>query len=300
MGLSKTIWSKPAEYLARHAPQEPVIFFAPGVLQDEARRFIDGFPGLVTYAVSANPMEMIVENLAAAGLRGYSPASLAEARMLRRLAPEAALHFSAPLPARADLNAAEALGVKSWTIESQADLALLAELMPAAGREISVKFSVADPGSEALAAALLRQAASLGFTPALSLDPGSKATDEGLWEACLFTAKAISEAAGVALARLHVGGSFPAHRVPEGEVSARTVFAAIAAASQAAFGESGPPLVCAPGQAMVAGCLTLATPAPDKNGDIAEGYLLTHGAGACAAAGALAYNGAVQTVLSLR
>lgn len=295
MGLSKTIWSKPAEYLTRHAPQEPVMFFAPGVLQDEARRFIDGFPGLVTYAVSANPMEMVVENLAAAGLRGYSLASVAEARLLRRLAPEAALQFRAPLPARADIIAAAALGVQSWTIESPADLALLAELLPAAGTEVALRFSQADSASEAL----LHVVAAAGFTASLSLEPVAQGHDPAAWQAHLFAAKAISAAAGVKLARLHLGDSFPAHRVANDKVSAREVFAAIASARDAAFGETAPLLVATPGRALVAGCFTLAAPtvAALPAGQAADpalgGYLMTE------SAGAQPYAGAVQTVLSL-
>ncbi len=44
MGLSKTIWANPTEYLRAQAPKTPCCSFAPAALQDMARRFIDGFP----------------------------------------------------------------------------------------------------------------------------------------------------------------------------------------------------------------------------------------------------------------
>lgn len=44
MGLSKTIWSNPTEYIRTVRPENPVLFFSPAVLQAAARRFIDGFP----------------------------------------------------------------------------------------------------------------------------------------------------------------------------------------------------------------------------------------------------------------
>ena len=47
MGLSKTIWTNPTEFLRVEQPVNPVLFFAPTVVQASARRFIDGFPGLV-------------------------------------------------------------------------------------------------------------------------------------------------------------------------------------------------------------------------------------------------------------
>ncbi len=80
MGLSKTIWTNPSDFIRTNRPETPVLFFSPAVLQATARRFIDGFPGLVTYAVKSNPEEAVVENLAAAGVRGYDVASPFEIR----------------------------------------------------------------------------------------------------------------------------------------------------------------------------------------------------------------------------
>ena len=48
MGLSKTIWNNPTEFLRNQQPENPVLFFAPTVVQATARRFLDGFPWLVT------------------------------------------------------------------------------------------------------------------------------------------------------------------------------------------------------------------------------------------------------------
>ena len=101
MGLSKTIWSNPSEYLRVQHPENPVLFFAPTAVQAAARRFIDGFPGMVTYAVKANPGEEMVENLAAAGIRGYDCASGFEIDLIRRLAPSGA-QFDAAVASSAD------------------------------------------------------------------------------------------------------------------------------------------------------------------------------------------------------
>ena len=64
MGLSKTIWSNPTDYLRKEQPENPVLFFSPAVLQAAARRFIDGFPGMVTYAVKTNPSEVVIDEVA--------------------------------------------------------------------------------------------------------------------------------------------------------------------------------------------------------------------------------------------
>jgi ornithine decarboxylase len=54
----------------------------------------------VTYAVKSNPGEAMVENLAAAGVRGFDCASPFEIDLIRRLAPDAAIHYNNPVRAR--------------------------------------------------------------------------------------------------------------------------------------------------------------------------------------------------------
>lgn len=269
MGLSKTIWSKPAEYLTRTQPEHPVMFFAPGVLQDTARRFIDGFPGMVTYAVKSNPDEAVIANLAAAGLRGFDVASPAEMLMIRRLAPEAAMHYNNPVRARSEIAVAVALGVTSYSIDSRSELAKLIEMMPAAGTEISVRFKLPVEGAaynfgakfgatQELAAELLATVAAAGFIPSMTFHPGTQCSDPSAWVSYIHAAARIARQARVRIARLNVGGGFPSHRLNGVRPDLGAVFAGIGAAVDAAFGAGRPALVCEPGRAMVAEAFTLA------------------------------------------
>ena len=118
MGLSKTIWTNPTEFLRAQSPENPVLFFAPQAAQNVARRFLDGFPGLVTYAVKSNPGEEMVENLIATGLRGFDCASPFEIDLIRRLAPDAAIHYNNPVRSRAEICHVVARRVKSWSVDS--------------------------------------------------------------------------------------------------------------------------------------------------------------------------------------
>ena len=74
MGLTegrgpKTVWANPAEIIRSLAPENPVMAFAPSVLRATARRYLDGFPGLVTYAVKAmKPQRLLIVDVAALGL----------------------------------------------------------------------------------------------------------------------------------------------------------------------------------------------------------------------------------------
>lgn len=269
MGLSKTIWAKPAEYLAHQQPENPVLFFAPGVLQDTARRFIDGFPGLVTYAVKSNPQEVIIENLAAAGVRGFDVASPAEMLMIRRLAPEAAMHYNNPVRARSEIAVAVALGVKSYSVDSRTELAKLIEMVPAEGCEISVRFKLPVQGAaynfgakfgatQDLAADLLRTVADAGFIASMTFHPGTQCVDPTAWESYIFAAGQIAQAAGVKIARLNVGGGFPSHRLNGVLPDLEAIFALIDRTTEAAFGADRPVLVCEPGRGMVAESISLA------------------------------------------
>lgn len=269
MGLSKPIWTSPSEFIRRNEPIDPVMFLSPAVLQSTARRFLDGFPGLVTYAVKSNPAEIVVENLAAAGIRGFDVASPNEIRMIRRLAPEAVLHYNNPVRDRAEIKVAVELGVKSYSVDSHSELKKLIELVPAEGTEISVRFKLPVSGAAynfgakfgatvELATELLREAAAAGFVGSLTFHPGTQCTDPAAWETYIHTAAQIAQDAGVTIARLNVGGGFPSHRLNDVMPRLEATFALFDRAAREAFGEARPELVCEPGRGLCAEAFVLA------------------------------------------
>jgi ornithine decarboxylase len=269
MGLSKTIWTNPTEFLRNQQPENPVLFFSPSALQAAARRFIDGFPGMVTYAVKSNPGEEVIENLAAAGVRGYDCASGFEIDLIRRLAPDAAIHYNNPVRARAEIAYAVAKGVKSYSVDSKSELAKLIELVPAQDTEISVRFKLPVAGAAynfgakfgataELATDLLRTVAEAGFIPSLTFHPGTQCTDPAAWETYIRTAADIARDAGVTIARLNVGGGFPSHRLSGVVPQLEATFDLIDRVATEAFGEQRPMLVCEPGRALCGDAFTLA------------------------------------------
>ncbi|MGA0541559.1 type III PLP-dependent enzyme [Neotabrizicola sp. VNH66] len=269
MGLSKTIWSNPTEFLRVEQPETPVLFFSPSAVQAAARRFIDGFPGMVTYAVKSNPGEEMVENLSAAGVRGYDCASPFEIDLIRRLAPDAAIHYNNPVRSRSEIKHAVNRGVTSYSVDSRSELAKLIELVPAEGTEISVRFKLPVAGAAynfgakfgatvELATELLREVAAAGFVPSLTFHPGTQCTDPHAWESYIREAAVIARRAGVTIARLNVGGGFPSHRMSAIVPQLEETFAVIGRAATEAFGEDRPLLVCEPGRALCGDAFTLA------------------------------------------
>lgn len=270
MGLSKTIWTNPTEYLRNQQPEHPVLFFAPHVLQATARRFLDGFPGLVTYAVKSNPSEEVIENLMAAGVAGFDCASPAEIDLIRRLDPDAAIHYHNPVRARAEIAHAVARKVKAWSVDSQSELAKLIEMVPAEGCEIAVRFKLpvagaaydfgAKFGATAEAAVdLLRQVAEAGFTASLTFHPGTQCTSPEAWASYIRAAAKIAAQAGVAIARLNVGGGFPSQRQAGARPDLEAIFATIDRVATEAFGADRPALVCEPGRGLCGEAYCLAT-----------------------------------------
>lgn len=270
MGIGMTVWADPAEYLRKADPQTPVLCFAPTALQGIAQRFLQGFPGLVTYAVKANPAEQVIENIAAVGVRGFDVASVPEIRLVRRLVPDAVLHYNNPVRARSEIAEAVALGIASWSVDSGTELDKLIDAVPRAGTEVAVRFKL--PVSGAVydfgtkfgvpaedAAALLRRVAGAGFVPALSFHPGTQCTEPESWAVYIRMAACIASVAGLRIARLNVGGGFPSHRTVDAAPLPERHFAVIAAETARAFGPDAPTLVCEPGRAMVADAVSLVT-----------------------------------------
>ena len=269
MGLSKTIWTNPTEYLRVMQPEDPVLFFAPSVLQSTARRFIDGFPGLVTYAVKSNPSEEVIINLSAAGVRGFDVASPFEIDMIGRLCPDAAMHYNNPVRARSEIAFAVDRGVKSWSVDSASELEKLIEMVPAEACEISVRFKLPVEGAAynfgakfgatvELATMLLKRVAEAGFIPSLTFHPGTQCTAPEAWGSYIGAAATIARDAGVKIARLNVGGGFPSHRKSAEAPALEAIFDLIDRTATEAFGADRPALVCEPGRGLCADAFTSA------------------------------------------
>lgn len=265
MGLSKSIWNTPTEYLRAEAPENPVLFFAPSAVQAVARRFLAGFPGLVTYAVKSNPTEEMIENLVTAGVQGFDCASPFEIALIRRLAPDAAIHYHNPIRSKREVQFAVDQKVTAYSVDSDSELDKLIAMVPTqiGGQrvEISVRFKLPVAGAaynfgekfgatSDLAAKLLRRVAEAGYIPSLTFHAGTQCTDPQAWATYIREAAVIARAARVKIAHLNVGGGFPNHRARDMAPDFDAIFRTIGDTARAAFGGDLPALVCEPGRAL--------------------------------------------------
>ena len=282
MNINAEIWNSPIAHLVARQPDHPVHYFAPSVLQAQAQRFIDGFNGLVTFAVKANPDRAVLVNLLNAGITGFDVASPNEIKMLRELAPDAALHYNNPVRSRTEIRFAHENGVRSFSIDGMREFVKLAEIVPADGVEISVRFRLPVEGakydfgskfgaSSDEAVDLLRRVKDSGFIPSITFHPGTQCEDPQAWHSYITEAARIATKGNVTLNRLNVGGGFPCHyndNTPELE----RFFTLIDKTVSEVFPRNRPALVCEPGRAMVASAFSHATRVKSIN-DSEEVYL---------------------------
>ncbi|WP_018632305.1 type III PLP-dependent enzyme [Neomegalonema perideroedes] len=267
------VYDAPAQFAVSAQPEAPVFCLSHGVLAATAARFLEGFPGLTTYAVKANPEPAVVRALLHAGVTAFDVASPEEIRLVRAFAPEAPLHYHNPVKSRAEIRFALSEGVRVFAADCPQELAkILEEARGLVGElELSVRFRLpiagaaydfgskfgADPEQ---AVELLRAVAAVGALPSLTFHPGSQCLVATAHAAYIRKAAEIAREAGVSLHRLNVGGGFPVSYGEPGEVAPlEAYFASIRAAAQEAFGAAVPPLVCEPGRAMVAEACALVT-----------------------------------------
>lgn len=261
-------FADPVSHLIKAQPDHAVMYFDPGVLQATAGRFRAGFDGLVTYAVKANAMPAVLDNLAAAGIAGFDVASPREMELVRAASPKAMLHYNNPVRSQAEVAAGIAAGVASWSVDCMGELDKLGAPR-FAGEEVAVRLALPVKGAHydfgtkfgagpQQAAALLAEVARRGYQPGMAFHPGTQCADPDAWGSYVRACAEVAARSGVRLARLNAGGGFAAHRsgaAPDLEA----IFARIAGETRDAFGPDAPALVCEPGRAMVAEAFTLAT-----------------------------------------
>lgn len=263
-------------YLRARVPEHPVLFFCPDALRRVHARFVAGFPGLVTYAVKANPGPEVLRVLVGAGMRAFDVASLAEIAAVQAICPEAVLHYNNPVRSRKEIAGAVAAGVRSFSVDRVGELDKLVALCPT-GSEVSVRFKLPVAGAAydfgakfgarpEQAVELMQRAARAGFTVSLSFHPGTQCADPKPWVSYIAAAAQIAAEAGVAPARLNVGGGMPSHRgglAPELD----PFFKAISGAVAEAFVQP-PALLCEPGRGMVADSMALALRVKARDGHV--------------------------------
>lgn len=255
--------------VAAMRPSYPVYCLRPRALAASARRFIDGFPGHVMYAVKCNPHPAVLHHLYEAGIRHFDTASLTEIATVREAHPEAETYFMHPVKSRASLlTAAQVYDVRHYVIDHADELGKIVE---ATGRkDINVLVRLSTPGEKVLielsrkfgaqasaAVELLRAVHAAGFPTGIAFHVGSQCSDPGAYRTAMVAAAAVIREAGVPIRYLDVGGGFPASYANQAVPPLEAFFEVIGDTLRTM--PVGPDCVvmCEPGRALVADACSL-------------------------------------------
>lgn len=274
-GTTQTPYADAGALAAAEEPDAPVFCFSESALRARLRRYLDGFPGETTYAVKCNAMSPVLAVLASGGVHGFDVASVQEIEQVRAIAPDALLHYHNPVKSRREIEAAyRTHGCKRFAVDCIEEIDKLHSIicgdpsvelavrfvLPRERGSSSHDFSTKFGAPEHECAALLGQAAALGYAPVLTFHPGSQCHDPQVYVRHVEAAGRIAAAAtDVTVSVLNVGGGFPANYLLQTSPEPEAFFAAINAAVDAAFPDGRPRLECEPGRGMAADCMSLLT-----------------------------------------
>jgi ornithine decarboxylase len=246
-------------------PEQPVFCVRPHALRAAARRFLDGFPGRVLYAVKCNAEPAFLGPLHEAGIVDFDVASLPEIEQVSALDPPGHGYFMNPVKRRGDIAAAyRDHGIRHFVADHPAeidkiraetvgakDITLLVRLATAHGAavyDLGGKFGV---GVEA-AADLLRIADKLGWRIGLCFHVGSQCLEPRAYVDALKLIRSVRRRFAAPLAVVDVGGGFPASYSTVQPPPLETYFDVIRHGYEALKLPADCALWCEPGRALVA------------------------------------------------
>jgi ornithine decarboxylase len=255
--------------VARERPSQPLICLRPAAIAGAAKRFVQAFPGDVLYAVKCNPEPRVLGAVWAGGVRHFDCASLPEIALVRRVLPQAEIHFMHPVKGREAIGAAfHRYAVTDFVFDSRDELQkILQETVPVelVGTPptlgLFVRLAVAQGGAYDLsgkfgvavveAAELLRAARPHAARLGICFHVGSQCLDPGAYARAIALAAEAAALSKVPIDIVDVGGGFPVSYPGIVPPPLGDYIGAIGEAA-AAFGD-GVRLWAEPGRALVAG-----------------------------------------------
>ena len=252
------------------APDEPVYCLRPQVIRDQARLFLDSFPGRVLYAVKSNPHEAVLAWLHEAGIRDYDTASPAEMALVSNNLSGAACYFMHPVKSRTGIaRAYREFGIRHFVVDHPDELVKIQDVLGKVDIVIVVRLSTKNEDATfdlsskfgttpEMAARLLDAAASFGYAAGLCFHVGSQCTSpQAFSDAFREVAKAL-EASAARIVCLDVGGGFPAYYEDTSPPPLESYMAAIREGA-GLLQLDDCELMCEPGRALVAEGMSVLT-----------------------------------------
>jgi len=146
MGKFKTV----NELVNSLKPDYPVYCIRLNEIKKSVKFFKDNFPGKVLYAVKTNPNEKIIKQIINNGIDEFDVASLNEIKLIKKIKPEAKLHFMHTIKSKESIASAYLdYGVKSFSLDSKDELRKILEATnQAKDLELFVRIAISNEHAE--------------------------------------------------------------------------------------------------------------------------------------------------------
>lgn len=210
-----------AQMLRSMVPDIPVYCVFPHVYAATTRRFLEGFPGRVLYAVKANNDPYVLRCLLDAGVSHFDCASFAEVAQVRALSRDVRIYFMNPVRMNGAAAAAQSEhGVRHFVIDHESGLAPLLAEIDASRSVVFARMAVSHATSRVdlsskfgakpdAVAALLEAIAAHGAEPALAFNVGSFVMSPDAFAHAFDTAHAVLDRLPFRVRLVDIGGGFP-------------------------------------------------------------------------------------------
>jgi len=266
--------------IARQRPVQPVTLIRPHAARRAARFFVEKFKGRSLYAVKANPSPELIQLLWESGITHFDVASIAEVRLVARMAPGATLCFMHPVKAEEAIREAYFThGVRTFSLDSleelekimratdqATDLTLCVRLrVPSDHAKLSLaaKFGAAPDETKALLFAARQAADALG----ICFHVGSQTMSPQAYVQALGRVRNAIVEAAVTVDVIDVGGGFPSIYPGMNPAPLEAYFDAIHSAFEALPISYSAELWAEPGRALCAEYASLLVRVERRRGD---------------------------------
>jgi ornithine decarboxylase len=244
-------------------PEFPVHILRPHRLAETARRFVQGFPGDVLYAVKCNAHPLVLTTLREQGIRHFDVASRMEIARVKETVADGVMYYHHPAKSPSQVAFARDLGVLHYAVDCEAELTKVAAIVGpgfvpmvrlaipkglGAVYDLSTKFGAAPD----IFAATLKRAADMGFKPGVTFHVGSQCLDPEAFRHGIRLACETIAGTGVPVSFMDIGGGFPAYYRTTDAPPLATFFAVIDETRQKWAAPLGIRLACEPGRGLMA------------------------------------------------
>ena len=203
-------------------PDEPQHIVREHSLKKAANFFLSNFRGRVLYAVKTNPTPFIIKKVFESGITSFDVASIAEVKLVKEVAPEAALFFMHTIKARSAIREAYfTYGVRDLSLDSEEELQkIVEETKCAKDLNLYVRLSIPNTYAELTlsdkfgismkdAPNLIRKAREVASKLGVCFHVGSQCMHQDAYRIAMKMARNCINKSGVNIEMLDVGGGFP-------------------------------------------------------------------------------------------